>query len=251
MVLQKEYGNAKIRKNMGNGISIITVTYNNKEALIRTIESVSQQDYELKEFIIIDGNSCDGTKEVFEQYRSVINISISEPDNGIYDAMNKGIKQAHNEWVIMLNAGDVFTDRHVLSNILKKTISPTVSFLYSDYYEVNKQKKKILKHVDRAKGVVFHQASIYRKSLHETYGYYLQTHPYIVSDLLFFLSVPDKEYLKIPTIISINDTSGISRNGTWVAEQALGMRIGFGIENIIMGALKFIKIKILKMIELS
>ena len=134
MVLQKEYGNAKIRKNMGNGISIITVTYNNKEALIRTIESVSQQDYELKEFIIIDGNSCDGTKEVFEQYRSVIDISISEPDNGIYDAMNKGIKQAHNEWVIMLNAGDVFTDRHVLSNILKKTISPTVSFLYSDYY---------------------------------------------------------------------------------------------------------------------
>ena len=129
MVLQKEYGNAKIRKNMGNGISIITVTYNNKEALIRTIESVSQQDYELKEFIIIDGNSCDGTKEVFEQYRSVIDISISEPDNGIYDAMNKGIKQAHNEWVIMLNACDVFKDRHDLSNILKKSISPPDKFI--------------------------------------------------------------------------------------------------------------------------
>ncbi len=238
------------KRDMEKGISIITVTYNNKDGLIKTIKNVASQDYQLKEFIVIDGNSTDGTKEVLEQYKDVIDVTICEPDNGIYDAMNKGVRLASKEWIIMLNAGDIFSHEHVLSNVFNLDFPSDVSFLYSDYYDITQNGKTVINHVDRHKGIVFHQASIYKKSLHEKYGYYLQTHPYIVSDLLFFLSVPEELFYKIPTLISINDTGGISRKGMWIAEEALGMRIGFGIEHIITGALKYIKLRVLKALKI-
>lgn len=89
-------------------ITVITVVFNAVNTIERTIRSVLDQDYCGLEYIIIDGGSTDGTVDIIKKYESKINYWISEPDNGIYDAMNKGLEKATGEWVHFLNADDSF-----------------------------------------------------------------------------------------------------------------------------------------------
>ncbi|XME04325.1 glycosyltransferase family 2 protein [Lachnospiraceae bacterium C1.1] len=98
-------------------ISIITVTYNCSSSIERTIQSVISQAYENKEYIIVDGNSNDGTREIIERYKDDISLFISESDNGIYDAMNKGLSHATGDYVIFINGDDCFADDNALSRI--------------------------------------------------------------------------------------------------------------------------------------
>jgi len=91
-------------------ISIITVVYNAEKTLEQTILSVINQSYSNIEFIIIDGGSKDGTTNIINKYSSKIAYWVSEPDNGIYDAWNKGIKNATGDWICFLGADDVFVD---------------------------------------------------------------------------------------------------------------------------------------------
>ena len=86
--------------------SIITVTYNAGAVLEDTIQSVITQTYKNVEYIIVDGGSKDRTLQIVEQYKEHIHIVISEPDKGLYDAMNKGIKLATGDYLCFLNAGD-------------------------------------------------------------------------------------------------------------------------------------------------
>lgn len=110
-------------------ISILTVVYNDKLGLLRTIESVKSLDYPNLEFIIVDGDSKDGTKEVIEKNTANIDIAISEPDNGIYDAMNKAIDLAAGYYSIFMNAGDEFAHKDVLKDIFAGS-------LFDDEYDV-------------------------------------------------------------------------------------------------------------------
>ena len=96
-------------------ISVVTVSYNCKCIISSTIESVLKQSYPNIEYIIIDGQSTDGTLNVVASYSSKITKVISEPDKGIYDAMNKALKIASGDWIIFMNAGDVFCDNNVIS----------------------------------------------------------------------------------------------------------------------------------------
>lgn len=98
-------------------ISIITVTYNAFSVLEATIKSVITQDFKFYEYIIIDGGSTDGTAKTIKNYESYLTYWISEPDNGIYDAMNKGLKMAKGSYIYFLNAGDEFIHQNVLSGI--------------------------------------------------------------------------------------------------------------------------------------
>lgn len=98
-------------------ITIVTVTYNCSNILEKTINSVISQDYANIEYIIIDGNSQDGTKNIINKYIDRIDTFISEPDKGIYDAMNKGLERATGDWVFFLNSGDIFCDNEVLSKV--------------------------------------------------------------------------------------------------------------------------------------
>lgn len=95
-------------------VTIITVVYNARDLLVKTIEAVSQMAYPEIEHIIIDGASTDGTQDVLERYKHCISRGISEPDHGIYDAMNKGISLATGEYLWFLNAGDVPATSNVL-----------------------------------------------------------------------------------------------------------------------------------------
>lgn len=101
-------------------VSIITVTYQAKPRLEPTIQSVMGQTYRNKEYLIIDGGSTDGTVALVDQYRRVVDTFVSEPDKGIYDAMNKGLSltASDSEYVIFMNAGDVFYNNVVLDAVL-------------------------------------------------------------------------------------------------------------------------------------
>jgi glycosyltransferase involved in cell wall biosynthesis len=98
-------------------ISIITVSFNARAKIKHCIESVLAQSYSNIEYIIIDGGSTDGTSQVIDQYKQHIDFFVSEPDKGIYDAMNKGIALATGDIVGTLNADDVFADTGVLDDI--------------------------------------------------------------------------------------------------------------------------------------
>lgn len=87
-------------------ISIITIVYNNVRDIRYTLESVAKQDYSNIEYIIVDGLSIDGTLAIIEEYKAHIQVLISEKDNGIYDAMNKGLHAATGDYVLFLNSGD-------------------------------------------------------------------------------------------------------------------------------------------------
>ena len=97
--------------------SIITVNYNNRDGLYRTISSVISQNYSDFEFIIIDGGSTDGSVDIIKQYESHITYWVSEKDDGIYQAMNKGIRQAQGEYLNFMNSGDIYYDSNVLSKV--------------------------------------------------------------------------------------------------------------------------------------
>ena len=98
-------------------ISIITINYNDKIGLSKTINSVLNQSWQKFEFIVIDGGSNDGGLEVIEQHKDKIDYWVSEPDKGVYNAMNKGIKVAKGEYLIFMNSGDTFYDDNVLEKI--------------------------------------------------------------------------------------------------------------------------------------
>lgn len=112
-------------------ISIITVCFNARDVIEKTIESVINQSYSLKEYIIIDGGSSDGTVNIVRQYIDKISYFVSEPDKGIYDAMNKAIKIATGDWINFMNAGDVFLDTEVLTNLSGK-LDRRFSFVYGN-----------------------------------------------------------------------------------------------------------------------
>jgi glycosyltransferase involved in cell wall biosynthesis len=100
--------------------SIITVTYNAGKWLERTVQSVISQSYPQIEYIIIDGNSTDGTLDIVKKYRQSIAHCISEPDKGLYDAMNKGLKLASGDYVWFINAGDTLYSETTVQEIVNR-----------------------------------------------------------------------------------------------------------------------------------
>ena len=119
-------------------VSIITVVYNNVSTLRDTIESVLDQDYPNIEYIIVDGNSTDGTVELVRSYGGRIEKFISEPDGGLYDAINKGIRMASGEVVGLLHSDDLFYSRSAVSTIASAFKANQVDSIYADLHYVDK-----------------------------------------------------------------------------------------------------------------
>lgn len=117
--------------------SIITVNYNNKEGLRKTIESVIHQTYRDFEYIVIDGGSTDGSAEVLKEYDKNIDYWVSEPDKGIYNAMNKGITQAHGEYLNFMNSGDCFYTPDILEKV--SLYHTDADFIVGKDYHYNKE----------------------------------------------------------------------------------------------------------------
>lgn len=128
-------------------LTIITVVRNAENSIENTILSIINQDYSYIEYIIIDGGSTDNTLKIISKYEKYIHILISEPDNGIYDAMNKGISQASNDWINFMNAGDEFYNKNTCSRISEYIKSRNCSVFYGDHIAIDEiyNLKKVVK----------------------------------------------------------------------------------------------------------
>jgi glycosyltransferase len=128
-------------------VSIITVVYNNKDTIKDAIESVLNQTYKNIEYIIIDGGSIDGTVEIIKSYGNKIDKFISEKDNGIYDAMNKGIKLATGDIVGILNSDDFYASNDIIEKVVNEFKEKKVDSVYGDLVYVNaKNTDKIVRY---------------------------------------------------------------------------------------------------------
>ena len=124
---------------------MITVSFNAESTIERCIQSVSAQSFKNVEYIIIDGSSTDNTLQIIHKYQQDIQILISEPDKGIYDAMNKGIKMASGDVIGILNADDIFAYDGVLSDIALLFNKQKCDIVFADLNYVDQQGKVIRK----------------------------------------------------------------------------------------------------------
>lgn len=119
-------------------ISVITAVYNNRETIAQALDSALAQDHPNVELIVIDGGSTDGTLDVLQGYADRLAVLVSEPDRGIYDALNKGIARASGEVVGFLHSDDLLADASVLSRIGSAFADPEVDAAYGDLLYVKK-----------------------------------------------------------------------------------------------------------------
>lgn len=201
-------------------ISVITVCRNSEKTIERTLQSVGCQTCNDFEYIVIDGVSTDRTLDIIEKYKNHITKFISEPDKGIYDAMNKGIRMAEGEYIIFLNADDVFLHENVLSLAADKMKNQETDLYYGDLVfaekdtgKINNRKQDNVNYVYLCGGMLFHPSIFAKKELFEKFGYF-DTKYRIAADYDWILNVLVKnkvscEYLGFP-ITMFSDGDGAS-----------------------------------------
>lgn len=173
-------------------LSIITINLNNAAGLQKTIESVITQTSQDFEYIVVDGGSTDGSVEIIKQYAPQIIYWISEPDKGIYAAMNKGVRVAKGEYCQFLNSGDWLWKNDVTEKMLLDL--PNTSIIYANKIREYKGRHKVEKSyqgrtltlLDMYQSTLFHSCAYIKRSLFDQYGLYDENLK-IVSDWKFYL----------------------------------------------------------------
>ena len=197
--------------------SIITINYNKKDGLETTIKSVLGQTYKDFEYIIIDGGSTDGSVEVIKKYAVQIDYWVSEPDKGIYNAMNKGIRKATGDYLNFMNSGDCFYDNNVLEKV--SSYNSDADFIVGkDYHFDNKAQlghasiqppRVTMMHFFMA--TLDHQSSFIKRELFKDTAY--REDYRLVSDWIFFtekIVQEQKQVQFIPDIVCRREEGGLS-----------------------------------------
>jgi glycosyltransferase involved in cell wall biosynthesis len=192
-------------------VSVITVLYNSASTIERTVKSVLEQSYSNIEFIVIDGKSNDGSVEILNRYRDHFDVLISEPDKGIYDAMNKGINLATGDWICFMNSNDYFFDRKVVEEIIGRC-SGSAGIVYGYCIDPDTGKEiKPLSLDDFWRRIPLNHQSAFVKSM------YYREHPYdlryrisSVYDFFYYWYCKGVkfEYIDIP--VAVYNMKGIS-----------------------------------------
>lgn len=208
-------------------ISVITINYNNADGLKKTIESVVNQTSNDFEYIVIDGGSTDGSIDIINKYSKYITYWISEKDNGIYNAMNKGIKAASGEYCQFLNSGDKYNNNEVISSVLMKMPNTDIFtghalLVYNDgRNSLIDYAKKEIAFMDLYASSISHTSSFVKRSILESNMF--DESLKIVSDWKFFLEeiiFNNRSYAPIDVIVSDFDMSGCSNtNRTLLQEE--------------------------------
>lgn len=199
-------------------LSVITINYNNRDGLLRTIKSVAGQTCRDFEYIVIDGGSTDGSVDVIKEYADYIDYWVSEPDKGIYNAMNKGVRAAHGEFCQFLNSGDWYYNNNVVSDVMPllksdyDVICGSVCVVEpnGDKY-ISKQNPRYVNAIYLINNTISHQSSFIKTELliRNLYDETLK----IVSDWKFFLEaycLYNCKFQHIDNVVAYYDNSGIS-----------------------------------------
>lgn len=219
---------------MIQSVSVITVTYNNKEGLEKTLCSIIDQTFENMQVYVIDGASQDGTLELLDEYEKKFKERgkklkyISEKDSGIYDAMNKGIDLAEETWAIFMNAGDIFYNERTLERVLGNDISEDVDIIYGRWKKTigNRTTDGLTYYFDEMKGkynikglkryppngrmITSHQAIFFKTTLLKARKYNLNYK--IIADLewVTWAYKTQKKFVFVDEFICLFDGSGKS-----------------------------------------
>jgi glycosyltransferase involved in cell wall biosynthesis len=200
-------------------LSIITINLNNASGLQKTIESVNAQSCNEFEYIIIDGGSSDCSLDVLSKFSDKLTYLISEPDKGIYNAMNKGILNATGEYCLFLNSGDCLISNSILKEVL--VLFSGEDIIYGNGILSYKDGKSQTVNPPEALTLdffcfnsLFHQSAFIKRELFDRFGLYNESNK-IVSDWEWFLKtimINNVSTRHIPVVISITEDGGISRN---------------------------------------
>jgi glycosyltransferase involved in cell wall biosynthesis len=217
-------------------ISVITVCYNSARTLERSLRSVAEQDWPAVEHIVIDGASIDGTREILERFRSHLACLVSEPDDGIYDAMNKGLAYANGDIVCFLNSDDHYASANVLSLVASQmqeykldALMGDVSFFHErDPSRMVRRYRSGRFHPGRlAWGwMPAHPALFLRKEVVQRVGLF-KTHYRIAGDFEFIVRAfhgHELCYRHFPEVLVYMQTGGVSTAG-WRAKIALNQEV--------------------------
>jgi glycosyltransferase involved in cell wall biosynthesis len=211
-------------------ISIITVVWNNKETIKDAIDSVLSQTYKDIEYIVIDGGSTDGTVDIVKEYQDKISVFISEPDEGIYDAMNKGIVLATGNVIGILNSDDFYINELTIGKVVKEFKEKKVDSVYADLVYVKpKNFNKTVRYYDSGNfnpskfsygWMPAHPTFFVKRKVYEKYGVF-RTDLKIAADfdiLSRFLYIHKISYSYIKEALVKMRTGGVSTsfNSIWI-----------------------------------
>lgn len=210
-------------------LSIITINFNHKDGLKRTIDSIVNQTFTDYEWIVVDGGSTDGSKELIEEYKDCFAWWCSEPDKGVYNAMNKGIAQAKGEYINFMNSGDLFASPTILEEIFSKPHTADVLYgrmvvetMDGEEYWPNMMKPR-LRWFDFYTSTLNHQSTFTKREMFLKYGGFDESYK-AYGDWRHFAYIVGVEKASsefIPMIISIYEGGGLSANQTAICENEL------------------------------
>ena len=214
---------------MNPKISVVTVCFNAVEGIEKTILSVINQTYQNIEYIIIDGGSTDGTLDIIRKYADHIDYWVSEPDKGIYDAMNKGIKVATGEWINFMNAGDKFHNSKVISSLFNhKMISLNPDVIYGYQIHLFSYGSYVRKYIPLHKFSNFmpigHSSSFVRSQLLKERGFDCKYK--IAADYNFFYQLyqEHKKFVFIEELVAeFESESGVSNSSLYITMKETAM----------------------------
>ncbi|MCB0414535.1 MAG: glycosyltransferase [Bdellovibrionales bacterium] len=230
-------------ENQNFKISVVTICLNNKDGLKKTINSVIFQDYDNLELIIVDGGSTDGSKELLEEFNDSISYWVSEKDNGIYSAQNKGILYSTGDYILFLNSGDYLVDSQVVSDVVDEISGESVVYGdllidYGDHQEKGISPNQITPRF-MIKSTLWHPVSFIKSDLFRKYGLYDESFK-IVGDYDFFLKVliqGRESYKHLSRQVACFNTMGIGSSEKWFSlheeERLISQKKYFSERNIL------------------
>jgi len=228
-------------------ISIITVVYNGIKTIEQTILSVIRQPYKNKEYIIIDGGSTDGTIDMIKKYQSHLAYWVSEPDNGIYDAMNKGIEHAQGELIGILNSNDWFEENifNTIADQFQKTGNNCVihgilrNFLEEEFYNITGNSIRRLRY-----DMIQHPTCFIPRKIYETFGVYNTKYKYSADyDLILRLVNKEVNFSFIEKVITNFRIGGVSST-TEAEKEMYRVRINHQLISKTEGFLRIFQVQI-------
>jgi glycosyltransferase involved in cell wall biosynthesis len=220
-----ETGRAALQSPASPKISIVTAVWNRAETVVSALRSLKNQDYPFVEHVVIDGCSTDGTLDLIRDQEHDSMIVVSEPDDGIYDALNKGIKLASGDIVGLLHSDDEFAHPGVLSLVADEFRASDVAVVFGDvsFFRANNRDAAVRRYrSDRFTPAKLpwgwmpaHPAMFFRRELFDTFGYY-RTDYKIAADFEFVARVlkqPEVKYSHLPEVLVRMQLGGASTAG--------------------------------------